>query len=100
VPATDLPGFIASFRTPPFSTEKELSGAPSANLSWTPATTDSQLVLELFVESPSGKLTLFSRGVRGLRGALPGIERQVRVDGNAFSIRIPAGHDARTSAAS
>ena len=37
VPATDLPGFIASFRTPPFSTEKELSGTPSANLSWTPA---------------------------------------------------------------
>ena len=95
VPATSLPGFIASFRTPPFSTEKELSGAPFVNLSWTPAATDSQLVLELFVEDPSGKLTLFSRGVQGLRGAVPGVERRVRVDGNAFSIRIPAGHRVR-----
>jgi ABC-2 type transport system ATP-binding protein len=95
VPATSLPGFIASFRTPPFATEKELSGAPFANLSWTPAATDSQLVVELFVEDPSGNLTLFSRGVQGIRGALPGIERQVRVDANAFSIRIPAGHRVR-----
>jgi predicted acyl esterase len=95
VPATDLPGFVASFRTPAFSTEKEISGAPSANLSWTPAALDSQLVVEWFVEAPDGKLTLFSRGVRGLRGAMPGLERQVRVDGNAFSIRIPAGHRVR-----
>jgi ABC-2 type transport system ATP-binding protein len=95
VPATSLPGFIASFRTPPFSTEKELSGAPFANLNWTPAATDSQLVLELFDEDPSGKLTLFSRGVQGLRGTVPGVERRVRVDGNAFSIRIPAGHRVR-----
>jgi ABC-2 type transport system ATP-binding protein len=95
VPATSLPGFIASFRTPPFSTEKELSGAPFANLSWTPAATDSQLVVELFVEDPSGNLTLFSRGVQGIRGAVPGVERQVRVDTNAFSIRIPAGHRVR-----
>ena len=36
----------------PFSTDKELSGAPFANLSWTPAATDSQLVLELFDEAP------------------------------------------------
>ena len=46
-------------------------------------------------EAPSGKLTLFSRGVQGLRGAVPGVERRVRVDGNAFSIRIPAGHRVR-----
>ena len=95
VPATDAPGLIAGFRTPPFSTEKELSGAPFANLSWTPARTDSQLVVELFDEAPDGKLTLFSRGVRGLRGAVPGVEQQVRIDGNSFSIRIPAGHRVR-----
>lgn len=95
VPATDLPGFIASFRTSPFSAEKELSGTPLVNLSWTPAASDSQLVLELFVEDPSGKLTLFSRGVQGLRGAVPGVERRVRVDGNAFSVRIPEGHRVR-----
>jgi predicted acyl esterase len=95
VPATDAPGFIAGFRTAPFSTEKELSGAPFANLGWTPAGTDSQLVVELFVEAPDGKLTLFSRGVRGLRGAVPGVEQQVRIDGNSFSIRIPAGHRVR-----
>jgi predicted acyl esterase len=95
VPATSLPGFIASFRTPPFSSDRELSGSPFANLSWTPASTDSQVVLELFDEGPSGSLTLFSRGVQGLRGIQPGVERRVRVDGNAFSIRIPAGHRVR-----
>ena len=72
VPATNLPGFIASFVTPPFSSDRELSGAPSANLAWTPASPDSQLVLELFDEAPAGTLTLFSRGVAGLRGAVPG----------------------------
>jgi predicted acyl esterase len=92
VPATNLPGFIAGFTTPPFGSDVELSGAPSANLSWTPGATDSQLVLELFDQSPSGTLTLFSRGVVGLRGALPGVERAVHIDGNAFSIRLPAGH--------
>jgi hypothetical protein len=92
VPPTDLPGFIASFRTPAFTSDRELSGTPYANLNWTPAAPDSQLVLELFDEAPDGTLTLFSRGVVGLRGALPGVERSVRVDGNAFSIRIPAGH--------
>jgi predicted acyl esterase len=92
VPATNLPGFIAGFRTPAFSTAKELSGSPSANLAWTPAAAESQVILELFDESLSGKLTLFSRGVQGLRGVEPGVERRVRVDGNAFSIAIPAGH--------
>jgi len=95
VPATSLPGFIASFRTLPFASDRELSGSPFANLSWTPAATDSQLILELFDEGPSGSLTLFSRGVQGLRGTQPGVERRVRVDGNAFSTRIPAGHRVR-----
>ena len=54
VPATNLPGFIASFRTAAFSSDRELSGAPSVNLSWTPAAPDSQLVLELFDQAPSG----------------------------------------------
>jgi ABC-2 type transport system ATP-binding protein len=92
IPATNLPGFIASFRTAAFSADRELSGAPSVNLSWTPAAPDSQLVLELFDQAPSGDLTLFSRGVQGLRGATPGVERTVRVDGSAFSIRLRAGH--------
>jgi ABC-2 type transport system ATP-binding protein len=92
LPATNLPGFIASLRTPPFSSDQELSGSPYANLAWTPAALDSQLVLELFDEAPDGTLTLFSRGVTGLRGALPGVERTVRVDGNAFSIRLAGGH--------
>ena len=92
VPATNLPGFIAGFTTQPFASDMELSGQPSANLPWTPASTDSQLVLELFDQSPSGTLTLFSRGVVGLRGAVPGVEQTVRIDGNAFSIRLPAGH--------
>ena len=92
VPATNLPGFIASFRTPSFASDKELSGSPSASLAWTPEALDSQLVLEVFDEAPDGTLTLFSRGVSGLRGAIPGVERTVRVDGNAFSIRLAAGH--------
>ena len=92
MPATNLPGFIAGFTTQPFASDMELSGQPSANLPWTPASTDSQLVLEVFDQSPSGTLTLFSRGVVGLRGAVPGVEQTVRIDGNAFSIRLPAGH--------
>jgi predicted acyl esterase len=92
VPATNLPGFIQTFRTPAFTSDQELSGTPYANLAWTPAALDSQLVLELFDEAPSGKLTLFSRGVMGLRGATPGTEQTVKVAGNAFSIRLPAGH--------
>ena len=92
MPATNLPGFIQSFRTPPFSSDTELSGSPYANLSWTPAAPDSQLVLELFDQAPDGTMTLFSRGAAGLRGALPGLERGVRVNGNAFSIRLAAGH--------
>jgi ABC-2 type transport system ATP-binding protein len=92
VPPTSLPGFIQSFRTAPLSSDKELSGSPFANLSWTPAAIDSQLVLELFDEAPDGTLTLFGRGVQGLRTGVPGMERTVRVDANAFSIRLPAGH--------
>jgi hypothetical protein len=92
VPAASLPGFVASFRTVPFSSARELSGSPSARLSWTPSAADSQLIFELFDEAPSGNLTLFSRGVKGIRGGPPGVEQRVRVDGNAFSIRLPAGH--------
>jgi predicted acyl esterase len=92
VPATSLPGFIQSFRTPVFSWDRELSGSPYVKLAWTPAAPDSQLVLELFDEAPDGTLTLFSRGAVGLRGVVPGLERTVRVDGNAFSVRLAAGH--------
>ncbi len=89
VPATDLPGFIQSFRTPAFSSDTELSGTPHANLAWTPAAPDSQLVLELFDQAPDGTLTLFSRGVTGLRGAVPGIER--RCAGRRQRVQHPAG---------
>jgi ABC-2 type transport system ATP-binding protein len=92
VPATNLPGFIAGFVTPPFASDQELSGSPSANLRWTPASTDSQLVLALYDQAPDGTLTSFSRGVVGLRGAIPGVEQNVRIDANAFSIRLRAGH--------
>lgn len=92
VPATDAPGFVAAFRTAPFSAARELSGSPSASVQWTPAAPDSQLVLELFDESPSGQLTLFSRAVAGVRGAVPGSAKRVRLDADTSSIRIPAGH--------
>jgi predicted acyl esterase len=92
VPAANAPGFVASFRTAPFSSDQELSGSPAVNLAWTPAASDSQLVLELFDEAPDGNLTLFSRGVTGVRAVVPGLERTVRVDGNTFSVRLAAGH--------
>jgi predicted acyl esterase len=91
VPATSLPGSIAGFETDAFSQARELDGAPQAKLSWTPASTDTQLVLEVFDQAPNGTLTLLARGVQGIRGATPGTEVAVNVDANAFSARIRPG---------
>lgn len=93
VPATDLPGFVAGFETAAFAKGKELSGSPKARLAWTPATADTQLVLKVFDQAPDGTLTLLSRGVTGLRGRTPGAQRTVKVEGNAFSVVIPKGHN-------
>jgi ABC-2 type transport system ATP-binding protein len=92
IPATDSPGFIAGFETRPFGAARELDGSPKAKLAWTPASVDSQLVLEVFDEAPDGTLTLLSRGVHGVRGATPGTQIKVPVDANAFSARLRSGH--------
>jgi ABC-2 type transport system ATP-binding protein len=91
VPATSLPGSIAGFETDAFSRARELDGAPQAKLAWTPASPDTQLVLEVFDEAPNGTLTLLGRGVQGIRDATPGAQIGVDVDANAFSARIRAG---------
>ena len=91
IPSTSSPGFVASFATPAFSADRELAGAPTATFRWTPFGPDSQLVLEVFDEAPNGTLTLLSRGVTGVRGALPGQAQHVTVAGNTFSALLRAG---------
>jgi predicted acyl esterase len=92
VPATDSPGFIAGFATKAFGSARTLDGQARAKLRWTPASPDTQLVLELFDQGPDGTLTLLERGVQGIRGATPGAAMDVEVEGNAFSARIASGH--------
>ena len=92
LPATDQPGFVASFSTKPFAKPRELSGAPVAKLSWTPASPDTQLVVQVFDEAPDGTLTLLTRGVQGVRGAAPGSPLQVKVTASDTSDLIRAGH--------
>jgi ABC-2 type transport system ATP-binding protein len=89
IPATSA--FAATFRTPPLRSPADLDGSSYATLAWTPVGPDSQLVVELFDEAPSGALTLVGRGVAGLRGEQPGSELRVRVHANAFSVHLRAG---------
>jgi predicted acyl esterase len=92
VPATDVPGVLARFRAPAFASDQDLNGSPVVNVSWMPAGPDTQLVLQVFDVAPGGQLTLLSRGVTGVRGAVPGQARAITVPGNVMSARIPAGH--------
>ena len=92
LPSTSLPGFVASFTTAPFGSPCQLTGSPLARLRWTPAGADSQLVLEVFDQAPDGTLTLLSRGVMGLRGAVPGRVQRVAIRGQTFSALIRARH--------
>jgi predicted acyl esterase len=92
LPATGTAGLVATFMTDPLRAKTELDGAPSARLAWTPATPDSQLVLKVFDRAPDGTLTLLSRAVAGVRGATPGQQQAVTLDGNDFSARLAAGH--------
>lgn len=90
--APSSPGLVASFETPAFRRTRELSGTPHASVDWTPAGTDSQLVLKLFDRAPDGTLTLLSRGVAGIRGAAAGQELRVKLRGNATSALVRRGH--------
>jgi ABC-2 type transport system ATP-binding protein len=91
-PAAPAPGTVADFRTPPFTADAELTGAPAVKLRWTPATADTQLVLRVFDEAPDGTLTLLTRGALGMRGAVPGEARQVEVAAYEFGALLRAGH--------
>jgi len=86
------PGVVAGFATEPFASDQELSGGAVAQLAWTPASSDSQLVLKVLDMAPDGTLTLLSRGVQGIRGATPGEPRTVTVRSDQMSSLIPAGH--------
>jgi hypothetical protein len=93
VPGTTLPGLVAGFVVQGIHHPVELDGAASARIPWTPASPDSQLVLQVLDRAPDGKLTLLERGVQGVRGASVGTEIPVRVRANEFSARIKPGHD-------
>ncbi len=92
LPATNLPGMIAGFQTQPFGAARELSGPVEVSVPWTPLTPDSQVIIKLFDRAPDGTLTLLTRGATGIRGATPGMQRQVTVRGNETSALVPAGH--------
>jgi ABC-2 type transport system ATP-binding protein len=92
LPATSHPGSIAGFETAPFAHPRELSGAARATVAWTPASTESQLVMKVFDRAPDGTMTLLGRAVRGLRGETPGEELEVRLTANHFSATIARGH--------
>jgi predicted acyl esterase len=86
------PGLVAGFVTDRFDSDQELSGGAVARLAWTPAASDSQLVLKVLDMAPDGTLTLLSRGVQGIRGASPGEPRTVTVRSDQMSSLIPEGH--------
>ncbi|HYF28299.1 MAG TPA: CocE/NonD family hydrolase [Baekduia sp.] len=92
MPALAPPGGEAVFASRPHLRTRELAGTPVLHGTWTPAGPDSQLVVRLFDEAPDGTRTLLSRGVAGLRGALPGHARQVRVRAGAVAALLHAGH--------
>lgn len=91
LPPSSAPGLIASFTTAPFAADRELSGSPAARLRWTPASPDTQLVLEVLDRRPDGTLTLLSRGVQGIRGATAGDPGTIDVSGNAISALVHRG---------
>jgi len=86
------PGVVAGFATEPFASDQELSGNAVARLAWTPLSPDTQLVVKILDMAPDGSLTLLSRGVRGIRGATPGVPGSFTVTTDALSSLIPAGH--------
>ena len=92
IPATNLPGSVAGFEVKQFDGPRELDGAASARIPWTPLSPDSQVVLQVLDVGPDGKLTLLERGVQGIRGAPLGTPIDVHVRTNEFSARIEAGH--------
>jgi predicted acyl esterase len=92
IPASKVPGLVAAFATDPFPAARELAGAPVARLAWTPFAPDTQLVLELFDRAPDGTMSLITRGVAGVRGAVPGQAGTVEVPAKTFSQLIRARH--------
>ena len=86
------PGTVAGFVTDRFRSDQELSGGAVARLAWTPASSDSQLVLKILDMAPDGTLTLLSRGVQGIRGATPGEPLDVTVRSDQLSSLVPQGH--------
>lgn len=92
VPPTDVPGSLARFTFAPLRGVFDLDGAVTGRLLWTPASPDTQLVLKLFDVGPTGRLTLLSRGVQGVRGAVPGQTQTVDITTTAMSARVKPGH--------
>ena len=82
----------AEFAGDPVAEDTEISGAPVARLPFTPSAPDAQVVLKLFAEAPGGTRTLLTRGVAGIRGALPGEPQEVAVSAQMLSARLPRGH--------
>ncbi len=92
MPATDSPGLVAGFETTPFTHPFEVDGAAVVRLGWTPASPDSQVIVQLLDRGPDGRLTLLGRGVEGIRGAGAGTPKRLAIAANQSSVRIERGH--------
>jgi predicted acyl esterase len=89
---TNSPGAVAGFTGPAATGDRQLSGRTTARLRWTPNVPDTQVVLKLWDRAPDGTLTLFARGVRGLRNATPGADRTLTFSTNDYSLELNKGH--------
>ena len=75
-----------------FDRDTELSGPPSVRASWTPAGREFQLVAKFFAVAPDGTHTLMTRGIAGVRDAVPGTKQDVVVRGRHTSVLLRRGY--------
>jgi ABC-2 type transport system ATP-binding protein len=90
LPALETPGAAAEIRAPALT--GALAGRPVLRGTWTPLSPDTQVTLQLLDEAPDGTLTLLSRGVRGIRGAIPGQPLTITVPGTSIAALLRPGH--------
>ncbi len=86
------PGSAAEFRSAPFTRRRLLAGAAVLRGTWTPLSADSQVTFQLLDEAPDGTLTLLDRGVRGVRGAVPGQPAGIVVRGHPTAALLQPRH--------
>jgi hypothetical protein len=92
LPRLQSPGSAAEFRTDATARRRLYAGTARLTATWTPLTADSQVTFQLLDEAPDGALTLLDRGVRGVRGAVPGQAAKITVRGHPMAALVRPGH--------